>query len=66
MFVGRVMQEKGIDELFQTMQRLNKEGYKCMLDVVGDLKKIILKKSANMKEKAGCITLVTGRCKTIY
>ena len=29
------MQEKGIDELFQTMQRLNKEGYKCMLDVVG-------------------------------
>ena len=35
LFVGRVMQEKGIDELFQTMQRLNKEGYKCMLDVVG-------------------------------
>ena len=35
LFIGRVMQEKGIDELFQTMQRLNKEGYKCMLDVVG-------------------------------
>ena len=35
LFVGRVMQEKGIDELFQAMQRLNKGGYKCVLDVLG-------------------------------
>lgn len=35
LFIGRVMQEKGIDELFQAMNRLNREGYKCSLDVLG-------------------------------
>ena len=35
LFIGRVMQEKGIDELFEAMQRLNKDGYPCSLDVLG-------------------------------
>ena len=35
LFVGRVMKEKGIDELFAAMQRLVAEGQKCFLDVVG-------------------------------
>lgn len=35
LFIGRVMQEKGIDELFRAMSRLNQEGYKCSLDVLG-------------------------------
>ena len=35
LFVGRVMKEKGIDELFAAMQRLVVEGQKCFLDVVG-------------------------------
>lgn len=35
LFVGRVMKEKGIDELFSAMQRLVAEGQKCFLDVVG-------------------------------
>lgn len=35
LFIGRVMREKGIDELFSAMERLNNEGYKCSLDVVG-------------------------------
>lgn len=35
LFVGRVMQEKGIDELFSAMQRLHQEGYSCTLDVLG-------------------------------
>lgn len=35
LFIGRVMQEKGIDELFFAVQQLNKEGYKCSLDVLG-------------------------------
>ena len=35
LFIGRVMQEKGIDELFEAMQRLNKNGYPCFLDVLG-------------------------------
>lgn len=35
LFIGRVMREKGIDELFQVMQKLNENGYKCSLDVLG-------------------------------
>lgn len=35
LFVGRVMQEKGVDELFSTMKTLRAEGYQCELDVVG-------------------------------
>lgn len=35
LFVGRVMKEKGIDELFEAMKRLVGEGEKCTLDVVG-------------------------------
>ena len=35
LFIGRVMQEKGIDELFEAMKKLHQEGYKCSLDVLG-------------------------------
>lgn len=35
LFVGRVMKEKGIDELFGAMQMLRSEGYSCHLDVLG-------------------------------
>lgn len=35
LFIGRVMQEKGIDELFEAMRRLNKDGYMCSLDIAG-------------------------------
>lgn len=35
LFVGRVMKEKGIDELFAAMRMLNEEGIRCNLDVVG-------------------------------
>lgn len=35
LFIGRVMQEKGIDELFQSMRKLIKNGYNCTLDVLG-------------------------------
>lgn len=35
LFIGRVMKEKGIDELFSAMKSLVGEGYKCSLDVVG-------------------------------
>lgn len=36
LFVGRVMKEKGIDELFSAMRRLHQDGYSCTLDVLGD------------------------------
>lgn len=35
LFVGRVMREKGIEELFEAMKRLHSEGVPCTLDVLG-------------------------------
>ncbi|MDO4982681.1 MAG: glycosyltransferase family 4 protein [Eubacteriales bacterium] len=35
LFIGRVMKEKGIDELLAAMRLLIKDGEKCSLDVVG-------------------------------
>lgn len=35
LFIGRVMKEKGIDELLSVMRRLEKEGVNCSLDIVG-------------------------------
>ena len=35
LFIGRVMREKGIDELFCAMERLHSENLPCVLDVLG-------------------------------
>lgn len=35
LFVGRIMKEKGVEELLKAMKRLVDEGVKCSLDVVG-------------------------------
>lgn len=35
LFIGRVMKEKGINELFSAMERLHSEGVDCTLDVLG-------------------------------
>lgn len=35
LFVGRVMKEKGIDELFAAMRKLKADGIACTLDVLG-------------------------------
>ena len=35
LFIGRVMAEKGVDELFEAMSRLRREGFDCTLDVLG-------------------------------
>lgn len=47
LFIGRVMKEKGINELFSAMQKLVGDGYSCSLDVLGgyeeDYKEIIEK-----------------------
>ena len=37
LFMGRVMKEKGIDELLFAMKRLRDENYDCVLDIVGGL-----------------------------
>ena len=36
LFIGRIMKEKGIDELFEAMRRLTSDGFNCSLDVLGD------------------------------
>lgn len=36
LFIGRVMREKGIEELLAVMSRLAAEGTSCELDIVGD------------------------------
>ena len=35
LFVGRIMREKGIEELLEAVRRLNQEGLKCILHLVG-------------------------------
>ena len=35
LFIGRVMKEKGIEELISAIQRLNKNGFECKLIIVG-------------------------------
>lgn len=35
LFMGRVMKEKGVEELFAAMERLRREGKNCSLDVLG-------------------------------
>ena len=52
LFVGRVMKEKGIDELFAAMQRLVAEGQRCFLDVIGPFEENYNKK-LEQYEKAG-------------
>ena len=46
LFMGRIMAEKGIDELFQAMKKLVSEGYDCELDLIGFSEE-------NYKEKIG-------------
>lgn len=35
LFMGRVMKEKGLNELFEAMKKLTEEGYSCVLNVLG-------------------------------
>lgn len=35
LFIGRVMKAKGIDELLEAVRRLNREGVRCVLHLVG-------------------------------
>lgn len=35
LFIGRVMQEKGVCELFSAMERLHRDGFDCTLDMLG-------------------------------
>ena len=36
LFIGRVMKEKGVDELFDAMKKLYQAGYNCKLEILGN------------------------------
>lgn len=36
LFIGRIMKEKGVNELFDAVKRLKKDGGRCILDIVGE------------------------------
>lgn len=50
LFVGRVMREKGIDELLLAMQGLIDRGEKCLLDIVGPCEEDYKEKLARYEE----------------
>lgn len=36
LFIGRIMKEKGVEELFAAMEKLHREGQDCVLDMLGE------------------------------
>lgn len=52
LFIGRVMKEKGVDELFEAMIKLVEAGEDCFLDVVGPLEENY-KEKMSLYEKKG-------------
>ena len=55
LFMGRVMEEKGVRELFAAMERLTAEGYDCKLDVLGGYEEDFASAMARY-EQAGWLT----------
>lgn len=51
LFIGRVMKEKGVDELLYSADRLKKEGYDFSLDIVGDFEEDYETVIKNAEEK---------------
>lgn len=51
LFMGRVMQEKGIDELLLALDRLRREQYSCVLDIVGGMEEDYREKIQKYEEK---------------
>ena len=53
LFLGRVMREKGIYELFQAMEQLHEEGHDCCLDVLGNYEEEDFQEIIRSKEEKG-------------
>ncbi len=51
LFVGRVMREKGVDELLEAMRMLRKEGHHCLLDIVGPFEEDYREKLDNFEKE---------------
>lgn len=55
------MAQKGINELFEVMQKLIADGINCELDVLGGMKKTINRRLIYTKQKAGFIIMAAQR-----
>lgn len=51
LFVGRIMKEKGVDELFEVAERLNKEGYCSEFHLVGFYEEDYQERIAQLEQK---------------
>lgn len=51
LFIGRIMAEKGINELFAAMERLRSDGINCTLDILGRYSEDYRKKVKDAEEK---------------
>ncbi|MGN1157618.1 MAG: glycosyltransferase family 4 protein [Agathobacter sp.] len=51
LFIGRVMKEKGVDEIFAAMRMLQKDGIHCSLDVLGGFDEDYSKQIENCENK---------------
>lgn len=51
LFIGRVMKEKGMDELLAAMDMLLEKGYECTLDIVGGLEEDYSERLAEYKKR---------------
>ena len=53
LFMGRIMEEKGVDELFAAMVRLRSEGVNCILDILGEYYEEDYRRKVKDAEKEG-------------
>jgi galacturonosyltransferase len=51
LFIGRVMKEKGVEELFIAMQMLKDDGLKCSLDIIGGFEEDYSERLRQYEEK---------------
>lgn len=52
LYLGRIMKEKGMDELFEASEKLHNDGEKFILDLVGFFEESIKKKLTDLLRKA--------------
>ncbi|MDY2590258.1 MAG: glycosyltransferase family 4 protein [Agathobacter sp.] len=50
-FIGRIMKEKGVDELFEAAEKLQQDGLKFRIDMIGDLEEEYSLRMASLEEK---------------
>ena len=55
LYLGRIMREKGMNELFQAAERLHKDGYDFILDLVGFFEEESFRNKIEVLQKKGIV-----------